>query len=102
MSASENRTAPLVESTETSSDTARTAANPTPNRPTVAPSRFADARIDASDATPSRVSGSPVFAATSTASPPVRARRSNRRPGTPARVAASDAFCASSTSTRSR
>jgi hypothetical protein len=118
VSASENRTPPEVESTDTSSATARTAANPTPNRPTTPmpawpcgallgatvgpPSRLADARIDASDATPASSRGSPVFAAMSTSPSGVDASLSSNRPGTPARVAASAAFWASSTSTRSR
>nr|WP_052748463.1 hypothetical protein [Cellulomonas sp. FA1] len=105
MSASANRTAPVVEQTTTSSATARTAANPTPNRPTsrVLVPRLADARSDASDATPGASSGAPVFAATSTGLPSSPcARRSSSRPGVPARVAASAAFCASSTTTRSR
>ncbi|MCR6705557.1 MAG: hypothetical protein NVV66_13000 [Cellulomonas sp.] len=105
MSASENRTAPVAETTLISSDTARTAANPTPYRPTTPGppwSRFAEARIEDSAATPASSSGAPVFAATSVVPTSVRASRSRSRPGTPARTAASAAFCASSTTTRSR
>lgn len=101
MSANENRTPPLVDSTSTSSDTARTAAKPTPNRPTTpvcagpASGRLADARIEERDATPAASSGAPVLAATSTAVPSSAwSSRSSSRPGTPARVAASAAFCA--------
>ncbi len=106
VSARENRTPPVVERTATSSATDRTAAKPTPKRPTgdVAPraSRLADARNEARDVTPSASSGTPVFAATSTAWPSTVLSRSSRWPGTPPRVAASAAFCASSTTTRSR
>jgi hypothetical protein len=66
VAARENRTPPVRERTATSSDTEQTAANPTPNRPTCPdPEGLADARSDASDATPSASSGAPVFAATS-------------------------------------
>ena len=82
-----------------SSLTASTAANPTPNRPTVpSSSRFADARSVTSPWTPPASSGAPVLAARSVS--PTSSSRS--RPGTPARAAASAAFCASSTSSRSR
>jgi hypothetical protein len=82
--------------------TATTAANPTPNRPTVCAcaesSRLLDARSVDSASTPAASSGAPVLAAISV--PPRSVSRS--LPGTPARAAASAAFCASSTMTRSR
>jgi hypothetical protein len=84
-----NCTPPVVERTAGWSLTARTAANPTPNRPTLAASsRFADARRVASPWTPASSSGAPVFAAR-TISP---SSSSRSRPGTPARTAASAAF----------
>ena len=57
VSRDEKRTPPVVDSNESSSDTARTAANPTPNRPTTralagSSPRLDDARIDDRDATP--------------------------------------------------
>ena len=82
--------------------TATTAANPTPNRPTVpsvvSASRLLEARNVDSAATPAASSGAPVLAATRV--PPRSVSRS--RPGTPPRTAASAAFWASSTTTRSR
>ena len=87
--------------------TATTAANPTPNRPTVAASpaspnpawsRLLEARSVDSASTPAASSGAPVLEATSVPSRSV----SRSLPGTPARAAASAAFCASSTTTRSR
>ncbi len=54
------------------SDSASTAANPTPNRPTEpASSRFADARSAASAATPAASSGAPVFATRSSPRPSI-------------------------------
>jgi len=107
------RTVPAADRTRGSSLTATTAANPTPNRPTVPPtlpptpapasppapaSRLLDARSVDSASTPAASSGAPVLAAVSIPSRNV----SRSRPGTPARTAASAAFCASSTTTRSR
>ena len=98
VSAAEKRTPPVVDVSTGSSVTVSTAAKPTPKRPTVPPSRLADARSVASASTPAASSGAPVFAARS--SPSTRDSRSS--PGTPARAAASEAFWASSTSRRSR
>ena len=60
--------------------TASTAENPTPKRPTVSPSRLAEARRVASASTPAASSGAPVFAATRTARRR-SVRRSRSRPG---------------------
>ena len=98
VSAAENRTPPVVECTDGASVTVSTAANPTPNRPTLPPSRLAEARSVASASTPAASSGAPVFAASSCPS----TSDSRSCPSTPDRVAASAAFCASSTSSRSR
>ena len=88
VAAAENATPPCAETTRGASDSASTAANPTPNRPTEpASSRFADARSAASAVTPAASSGAPVFATRS--SPPstvdpqppaARRPRARRRP----------------------
>jgi hypothetical protein len=93
----ENCTPPEREITRGASVTPSTAAKPTPNRPTLSPVRFAEARNAASAATPAPSSGAPVFAARSS----FPSMLTRRYPGTPARCAASAAFCASSTSNRS-
>ena len=82
-----NRTPPVVDTTAGSSLTARTAAKPTPNRPTLpVSSRLADARSVASPCTPAASSGAPVLAARSTPPPASSPASSSRsRPGTPAR-----------------
>ncbi len=88
---------PVVETTWGSSETVRTAANPTPNRPTVSPS-LPEARSDESDSTPRTSSGAPVLANRSSPS----TKDTLIRPGVFAAAAASAAFCASSTNRRSR
>ena len=100
----DHRTVPAVDRMRGESLTATTAANPTPNRPTVpsalapALARLLEARSVDSASTPAASSGAPVLAAVSAPSRSV----SRSRPGTPPRTAASAAFCASSTMTRSR
>jgi hypothetical protein len=87
----ENATDPFALTTRGAADTASTAAKPTPNRPTeVSSSRFADARSEASAATPAASSGRPVLATRSSRSTTVTR-------SLPSRPAASAAFCASST-----
>ncbi len=91
--AAENSTPPDRETTRGASVTVSTAANPTPNRPT--PCCLAEARREASEATPAWSSARPVLATCSSRP----ASWTRNRPPCPA---ASAAFCASSTSTRSR
>ena len=67
--AAENATPPCTVTTRGASDSASTAAKPTPNRPTdPASSRFAEARNAASALTPAASSGAPVFATCSSPS----------------------------------
>src|SRR5690606_10090140 len=97
-SARDQRTPPVLDSTAGSSDTASTAAKPTPKRPPVRSPRFAEARSGARPSTPAGSSGAPVFAARSVH--PSRAR--GGRPSVPAGCAAPAAFCAGSMTTLSR
>ena len=83
VSRAEKRTPPVVESTEISSDTARTAAKPTPNRPTARRVRRrawpTPASTTATRRRPRRA-GAPVFAATRTSRSPVRAGEPQQQP----------------------